>query len=111
MIERIKRSMESLFSGEIETVKVPDALTEADLIYSATVRCPCGAGVAYWRGAKAYTETGYWDCSDILLGRAIPQGQDGAKTHTGRLPFVFYDIKSENQPSAFGRTTRPEKRN
>ncbi len=28
-------------------------------------------------------------------------------THTDRLPFVFYEIKSEGQPSANGATTRP----
>jgi hypothetical protein len=52
---------------------------------------------------------GYWDCSAILTGEAIPVGQPGAVKHEARLPFAFYEIKSENQPSARGATTRPPK--
>lgn len=75
------------------------------LVYAATKRCPCGAGLAYKSGANPFD--GAWDCSAILLGEAIPQGEPGSVTHTARLPFVFYKIKSENQPSARGATTRP----
>jgi hypothetical protein len=71
------------------------------LVYAATSRCPCGAGLAYASGDDA------WDCSAILLGEAIPTGQPDAVQHTAKLPFVFYEIKSENQPSANGATTRP----
>lgn len=70
------------------------------LVYAAYDRCPCGAGLAYGGEAKDY-----WDCSAILLGTA-----DESVTHTARLPFVFYEIKSENQPSAHGATTRPKER-
>lgn len=79
-------------------------LTDAELIYAAGARCPCGAGLAYAKGIGAH---GYWDCSDILTGRAVPKGQDGAKQHCDHYPFVFYEIKSERQPSAGGATTRP----
>ena len=72
-----------------------------DLIYAATVRCPCGAGMAYREGDDA------WDCSAILLGTAVPSGEPGSVKHEARLPFVFYEIKSEKQPSANGATTRP----
>jgi hypothetical protein len=71
------------------------------LTYAAYKRCPCGAGLAYRRGDDC------WDCSAILLGEAIPSGQPGSVQHTGRLPFTFYEIKSEKQPSANGSTTRP----
>lgn len=37
------------------------------LVYAATARCPCGAGLAYEAGVGI---RGYWDCSDILLGIA-----------------------------------------
>lgn len=80
------------------------ALTDARLVYAATARCPCGAGLAYERGAGL---RGSWDCSDILTGRAVPAGQPDSATHTDRLPFTFYEIKSEDQPSANGATTRP----
>lgn len=69
-----------------------------NLIYAATNRCPCGAGLAYIPGH----EDRAWDCSKILLGTA-----DEEVTHTAKLPFIFYEIKSEQQPSADGRTTRP----
>jgi hypothetical protein len=49
-----------------------------------------------------------WDCSAILLGDAIASGEPGAVKHTSQLPFIFYEIKSEHQPSANGATTRPD---
>lgn len=80
-------------------------LTEQALRYAAYKRCPCGAGLAYVPSSKDQS----WDCSDILLGRAATKGQPGSKTHTGKLPFAFYEIVSEEQPSAQGATTRPQR--
>jgi hypothetical protein len=83
-------------------------MPEHDLVYAATARCQCGAGLAYDRNGESGKPTqGYWDCSAILLGEAIPDGQPGSVQHTAQLPFVFYKIKGENQPSAEGATTRP----
>lgn len=92
------------------------------LCYAATARCKCGAGLAYdpFGASGGYPEqgendspfrgglSGYWDCSAILLGTAIPKGQPGSVQHEDQLPFAFYEIKSENQPSAHGATTRPK---
>jgi hypothetical protein len=78
----------------------PRPYKDSELVYSATARCPCGAGMAYVPGDL------YWDCSDILTNRAIHRDLPGSKTHTDRLPFIFYKIKSEGQPSAGGATTR-----
>ena len=85
--------------------------TDDQLRYAATARCHCGAGLAY-----APTDPGVpgsvfkgpseWDCSDILTGRAIERGQAGAVLHDEPAPFAFYEIKSEDQPSARGATTR-----
>lgn len=87
---------------EIKTYK------DRELVYSATSRCPCGAGLAYPKNAGVGTPSEQaWDCADILTGRAIPKGGPGWKTHTDRLPFAFYEVKSEDQPSARGATTRP----
>lgn len=73
------------------------------LVYAATLRCPCGAGIAYDpAGPSGSRILGYWDCSSIILGEGDP-----AETHTGRLFFSCYEVKSENQPSACGATTRP----
>lgn len=80
-------------------------LRDSELVYAATSRCPCGAGIAH--KAAPFGDTSFWDCSDILTGRAVPSGSEGSLQHTGRLPFAFYEIKSEKQPSARGATTRP----
>jgi hypothetical protein len=80
-------------------------MTTDDLVYAAEARCPCGAGLAYERrGESGQSISGYWDCSAILLGTA-----DTAVTHTDKMPFVFWKVKGENQPSAHGATTRPSK--
>jgi len=83
-----------------------ETYTDEDLVYSATARCECGAGLAYPKDAKP---DHYWDCADILTERAIPKGKEGSKTHTDKLPFMFWKIKSETQPSAYGASTRPKK--
>lgn len=79
------------------------------IVYAAHSRCPCGLGLAHdptyedesspFRGPLS----GCWDCSGILLGTADPSVK-----HTDRLPFAFYEILSEQQPSAYGATTRPK---
>lgn len=74
---------------------------EIDLVYAAYNRCPCGAGLAYPRNCGMHH---YWDCSAILTGKA-----DEKVEHTAQLPFMFYEIKSEQQPSANGATTRPNR--
>lgn len=68
-----------------------------NLVFAAEARCPCGAGLAYNKS----NNDNCWDCSDILLGKA-----DKKLIHTAKLPFVFWEIKSEEQPSAKGLTTR-----
>jgi hypothetical protein len=80
--------------------------SDSDLVYAADARCLCGAGMAYEKGCGP---NGYWDCSSILKGEAIPKGQEGSVKHEAQLPFAFYEIKSELQPSANGRTTRNSK--
>jgi hypothetical protein len=85
---------------------------DSELVYAATARCPCGAGLAY--PPKGVPEEGpfkywdHWDCSDILTGRAVKKGEPGAVTHTDKLHFSCWEVKSEDQPSAKGATTRPK---
>lgn len=88
----------AVVSGQAKVYK------DKQLVYAANTRCLCGAGMAY---PKSMGPDGYWDCSDILTGRAIPSGQEGSVKHEAQLPFVFYELKSERQPSANGATTRP----
>lgn len=80
------------------------------MTFAATARCQCGAGLAYDDTCvvQPFRGPSYWDCSAILLGDAIPMGQDGSVQHSDHYPFAFYEIKSENQPSAQGATTRPK---
>lgn len=82
----------------VERLQNNPVFTEEELIYSAMNRCPCGHGLAYPDGCGI---DHYWDCSAILKGI---HGK-GTK-HTAQLLFSMYNIKSENQPSAKGATTR-----
>lgn len=90
--------------AELRAKKVADRM-----VYAAYSRCPCGAGLAYdpvardESGPFVGSLAGFWDCSAIILGTA-----DKAVKHTDRLPFAFYEVKSEGQPSANGATTRPK---
>jgi hypothetical protein len=77
-----------------------DKFTLEELTFSALARCGCGAGIAYPKNIGIH---GAWYCSAILLGEAKP-----GTTHNSPLPFAMYEIKSENQPSAGGVTTRPQ---
>lgn len=69
-----------------------------DLVYSAGARCKCGEGLAY---PKDCGPNHQWTCSGVLTGRKNDNEHDA-------FPFAFYEIKSENQPSAKGNTTRPQ---
>ncbi len=82
-----------------------DAFRPEELVFAARNRCDCGAGLAYPEGIGF---NGSWECSHILMGCALPASDPASKQHTGSLPFTFYEIKSENQPSANGATTRPQ---
>ena len=76
---------------------------DEDLIYAAGARCNvCRAGLAY---PKECGPGHQWDCSRVLKGEVpIKEGN----SYHDRLPFAFYSVKSENQPSAYGHTTRPK---
>jgi hypothetical protein len=81
-----------------ERLKNNPIFTDDELFYSATVRCPCGAGLAYPKGCTPFH---YWDCSDILKGI-----QDNSVKHTAQLPFTMYEVKGESERNG---TTRPKK--
>ena len=71
------------------------------LVFSAKERCSCGAGFAYlrWKSSRV------WDCSAILLGDALLEGESGTCHHSA--PCTYFEIVSERQPAAHGHTTRP----
>jgi hypothetical protein len=74
--------------------------TLEELIYAAYDKCNCGAGMAYPKGIGIQ---GSWYCGDILRGCGNQK-----KIHSSAMPFFMYELKSENQPSAKGATTRPK---
>lgn len=85
------------------------------LVFAAHARCDCGAGLAYDPAGQSEANSPFrgpsrWECSAILLFKETPpEEQEKTKVamHTAPPPFAFYEIKSENQPSANGATTRP----
>lgn len=102
---------------------IVEKLTVNDLLYAAQTRCQCGAGLAY--PLHSIDIHGSWICSAVLLDEVEldsgasqeyrhehPSTFQGAVVDTKgqlhiSLPFAFYEVKSESQPSAEGRTTRP----
>lgn len=78
------------------------------LTFAAYARCKgCHAGLAY--DPAMFPRVKHWDCSAVILGLADSEEKegDGSYKHAA-YPFAFYEIKSENQPSANGATTRPK---
>jgi hypothetical protein len=70
------------------------ARRERRLVYCYK-RCACGALYAYDPAtiAPAGPRPRAWDCSDILLGAAVPSGKPGALTHGDTMPFIFWKVK------------------
>jgi hypothetical protein len=78
--------------------KLNEFFTDDDLVYSSHTRCDkCGAGLAYPKNCDIHHQ---WTCSHVLKGIGADKGH-------AAYSFAFYEIKSENQPSANGATTRP----
>jgi hypothetical protein len=102
-LQQVRKEAQEAYNRELKEKDLADRL-----IYSAYDRCGCGAGLAYdplfedKDSVFVGPLSGYWDCSKILLGTA-----DQTVKHTAQLPFAFYEIKSEIQPSVNGVTTRP----
>lgn len=73
-----------------------------ELRYSERARCRCGAGLAYWPAGfflrSRPAESTAWVCADVLTGKT--EDNDGHDY----LPFAFYEVRSEDQPSRDGQT-------
>lgn len=82
-----------------QRLKENPIFTDEELRYSRTDLCPCGHGIAYPKTCHG----GYhWDCSAILKGIASKDVE-----HTAKLPFMFYDIKGENEKMSTRGVFRP----
>ena len=78
-------------------IKRREPFAPDELNYSAYARCKqCDAGLAY---PKRIGPWGDWYCSAELIS-----GERGHDVY----PFAMYEIKSEQQASANGNTTRPK---
>lgn len=96
-------------AGDLRHAELKAKAVADRIVYAAYDKCPCGAGLAYdpcfedENSVFVGPLSGYWDCSAILLGVA-----NLTVKHTDKLPFAFYEVRSEKQPSANGATTRPK---
>jgi hypothetical protein len=70
------------------------------LVYAATARCVCGAGLAFDPCGESGKALGHWACSLVLLGAP-------AAEHCLSIPFTSQTIMPENAAGALGQTTRP----
>ena len=76
-------------------------LKDTDLLYAATSRCRCGAGLAYPLDYATAIKVGAWVCSRVLSEECDAADHD-------RLPFAMYKVREETSiNNAGGDTTRP----
>lgn len=87
-MEKAKKILERCDTGE-------PPFNDEELVFARDAKCPCGERLAYPKGTSPME--GFWDCVGLLKRTAPPKGHPDAKTHTDRLPFIFWDIKSEDQ--------------
>ncbi|CAN5276858.1 hypothetical protein BH10PLA2_BH10PLA2_09230 [soil metagenome] len=69
------------------------------LVYAATARCQCGAGLAFDPHGPSGQPLGYWACSRVLLEQAPGE-------HCEPQYFAKRTILAENGADAHGQTTR-----
>lgn len=86
--EEAKKILERCDTGE-------PPFKDEELVFARDAKCPCGERLAYPKNTSPMQ--GFWDCVGLLKRTAPPKGHPDAKTHTDRLPFIFWDIKSEDQ--------------
>lgn len=77
-----------------------DVYTDQELLYAATARCECGAGMAHPLDHEAAMKLRAWRCSVVLKG-------GGGGGHS-ELPFAFYKVREETSiNNRSGGSTRP----
>lgn len=81
-----------------------DKLTDLELMYAATARCKCGAGLAHPLDTAKAMELRAWVCSKALKGETPKEFRDLHDSY----PFAFYKIREETSiNNDSGATTRP----
>ena len=80
-------------------------LTDLELIYAATARCNCGAGLAHPLDTAKSFKLRAWLCAKVLKGE-VPEAELGQHDS---FPFAFYKVREESSiNNASGETTRPD---
>lgn len=97
--EYSKQEIDSFDQRWNRFLKDGESFAPADLVYSAGARCRCGAGLAYPKNCGGFH---HWSCGDVLTGHVRDSHEHD------EFPFNMYEIKSEQQASAHGQTTRPQ---
>jgi hypothetical protein len=105
--DAIKKSRSEKYLREAKEIKErvesgTPPFTDDELRYAATARCKCDAGFAYPEKSGPH---GMWVCSALL--KSGERSAEAQAHHDAAMPFMFWSVKDEGQPSAGGRTTRP----
>lgn len=78
--------------------------TDLELLYAATARCKCGAGVAYPLDHTASMELRAWLCASVLRGE-VPE--EHYSEHES-FPWAMWKVREETSINNHGaHTTRP----
>lgn len=82
---------------------VQEIFDDYQLLYAATARCKCGAGMAYPLDHEKAFKTAAWQCSTLLHGNAH------LDDYHEILPFSMWKVRKETSiNNREGLTTRPE---
>lgn len=92
-------------------------LSDRELLYAATSRCRCGAGLAYPLDHGLAQKLGAWVCSSVLKGDVEALASDQTMAAFGNsgppgehdgLPWTFFKVREETSINNHGgHTTRP----
>jgi len=90
-------------------------LVDKELLYAATARCRCGAGLAYPMDRQLSWAIRAWMCSAVLKGEGVAADQTAValkgEAPTGEhdcLPWAFWKVREETSiNNTGGFTTRP----
>lgn len=79
-----------------------DVFTDSGLLYAATARCQCGAGLAYPLDHDRALKLRAWVCSAVLKGSATGDDHES-------FPWAFFKVREETSINNMGgHSTRPD---
>lgn len=112
-LQDIREQVKKLEQQETEIIANRQTTFKDGLIYAATARCAyCRTGLFYPEkqrfepGSMAEDLRQCWVCLPVYAAALANDRAFPYDSHTV-YPFNFWEVKSENQPSANGASTRP----